>query len=1447
MNKLKGGAQDALDMREVLTSRYGFPESQVLTLTDGSATREAILSGFRSHLIEKAKQHPDAVVVFQFSGHGAQVKDENGDEEDGTDDTIVPVNGRDPAGKNPDILDDELDELMGQLSLHTPNITFILDSTHRAVKPAARGASRTRLGTGSQLRRVASYVMMTACLPHETANETTRQMTGGKKYNGLFTYHLLKALRSATPAVTYRDLFEVVAAAVVTEQPDQHPQLEGNLRQRIFSDVASLEERSYISINSSAGNALELAAGSVHGVRVGGEVFIYHPDAKLLEGEENKLAAAIVTSVTPFTSVALLPEAVPIPPTAKAVLKRMGYQPTRLRLALDSAPSSADWARARFIRDVAARLKGNRLVELVNTRTGAAARWDLRLDDEAGAHGAKRLCLYHGATRLTVQDEWCVMPSESRSAAKIADAVEALARQRNVRELGNALAPFSDKVKLRAQRVVTNEDGQHREEGFIPTGQFFTTLRIGDRVRIQIENQSDRDLYVTLLDLGSGGNIAILHPFDGSSELVRAGESIKTGVLVITRPPGPEMLKVVASTTQIDLRLLQRTEKVRGGRPPSSPLEHLFAAAAGDAGARPTQVPSVEWTTAEMNLIILGEAKGTDARSGMSDNSAALVEVTRLYMEASGLMTEGKYKEALEKASGGLVLAEKTLGKDSPALGSQLILIGLIHLYDDNPTQAKPFIQRAIIIQERSLGPTHLDLSVTLTTLAMLYIKTGEYDEAEAAMNRALSIKLKILEPQDPTLADIYILLAGLKELKGDYETAEYNYQKALVILEKAREDNWKLARTLTGMARLYYLKKDYARAEELNKRVLNVAKSRGGQPFYEVYAFNNLGLIYSETGNYNEALVHYEQALAVSRAADSKTVSAEALTNIGNIYQRLGDDRKAISFYEQALAIAREVKDISDTASNLLLLGAASRNLGEHKRALNCANEALSLARSAGDKAVEVVALSHIAADYARQGQTDKALDFYKHMLELLPSVDASKLVYYRFNPSESINDIAAALKQAKQYAPAAATFKALIEIREKALGTDHPDVASLLKGLADVYLAQGDITQAVPLVERANASRTKHLNLLLSLPSAEERQAYLAEVAGETSYTISLNARMAPTNQAATRLALTTILQRKGRHLDILGDGTRSVRARLDQHGKQTLEELDEARAHLASLILRGSNRGQPATGEEFDRLELNVYRLEAALAARSAELRAAAEPATIERVQRALPPDAALVEFILYTPRGAESDAAAKPLPPRYAAYVLRQTGEPSVTDLGVASVLDAEILKLRAELTNPAGTNYKSLGRAVDQAVMAPLRPLLGQTRTLLVAPDGTLSLLAFAALVSPQGRHLIEDYSISYLTSGRDLLRPTTDSSRPPLIVADPDFDLRESEAGAAGQRQTEQLAGTFQSLPGTLEEANGLRRMLPNARTRRARSSPRHTPWPSAPTGNSLPSGAATT
>jgi hypothetical protein len=84
----------------------------------------------------------------------------------------------------------------------------------------------------------------------------------------------------------------------------------------------------------------------------------------------------------------------------------------------------------------------------------------------------------------------------------------------------------------------------------------------------------------------------------------------------------------------------------------------------------------------------------------------------------------------------------------------------------------------------------------------------------------------------------------------------------------------------------------------------------------------------------------------------------------------------------------------------------------------------------------------------------------------------------------------------------------------------------------------------------------------------------------------------------------------------------------------------------------------------------------------------------------------------------------------------------------------------------------------------EAILEPLCPYLQKHQHLFIAPDGNLNLLPFQILPTDEtGEQLLMDeYRISYLSVGRDILRSQVQTQRPasqPLVIADPDFNLED--------------------------------------------------------------------
>ena len=217
-----------------------------------------------------------------------------------------------------------------------------------------------------------------------------------------------------------------------------------------------------------------------------------------------------------------------------------------------------------------------------------------------------------------------------------------------------------------------------------------------------------------------------------------------------------------------------------------------------------------------------------------------------------------------------------------------------------------------------------------------------------------------------------------------------------------------------------------------------------------------------------------------------------------------------------------------------------------------------------------------------------------------------------------------------------------------------------------------------------------------------------------------------------------------------------------------------MNDVVGQLARLVLNGPQKTPVDYGKSIAALEGRKEQLESQIGRRSAEFRAASAPVTLDAVQAAMPANAALIEFAAYRPFDPAIDsvnAAFGKL--RYAAYVVPGTGPPIEVDLGEA---ERSTRRSRPCVGDPARSDVRRLSRALDDAVMRPLRGLVGDSTHLLISPDGALNLIPFEALLDER------PLSGPALSLGvfDERARPAADAGarearHGPLIVANPAF------------------------------------------------------------------------
>jgi CHAT domain-containing protein/Tfp pilus assembly protein PilF len=633
------------------------------------------------------------------------------------------------------------------------------------------------------------------------------------------------------------------------------------------------------------------------------------------------------------------------------------------------------------------------------------------------------------------------------------------------------------------------------------------------------------------------------------------------------------------------------------------------------------------------------------------------------------------------------------------------------------------------------------------------------------------------------------------------------------------------LASALNELAIVYFGQADYASAEPLLRRALAIRETAlGPDDLMTAQVINNLAQVLQERGNYADTEPLLLRSLAIYekvRGPDHPDV-ALALNNLAGLYRLMGNYRRAEPLYQRALDIREKTVGSEHPLVAVALnnFGLLYQQEGDLKKARPLLERSLAIReRTLGPDHVDVGrALNNLAVVSQEEGDLVSAEQLY------LRAIANYEKAYGRIHPlvGQALNNLAVVYLLKGEYAKAGPLYEEALSIRRTTLGPRHPEMNRALTSQAIYFDVIGKRDAALELQGEATEAIDYNLTLILATGSEAQKLRYMENFTDDTDITVSMHRQSAPASAAAARLALTTLLRRKGRVLDAVSDTQQTLRNRLSADDRAVLDRLSAARGQLATMVLRGPGRQDPAAfAADSKRLEENIEQLERDVSARSAEYRSQSQPVTIEAVRAALPADSALVEIALYRPfnnRVAQRDK--RFAAPRYVAYVLRKTGDPWSVELGEAELVDRRVDVLRRALRNPASANTRTAARALYQRVLTPLAPGIEGTRRLLISPDGALNLVPFAALLDANGRYAIETYEISYLTSGRDLLRfqvQASESARP-LVVANPQFGNTPVDGSAAPSARGVDLSrARFKPLAGTAAEANALRNLLPGA------------------------------
>lgn len=575
--KLQGSLNDIETMRQILLTRWGFADKNIVVLTDEAATRDGMLAA----LEQLAKvAGPNDTVYFHYSGHGSQVDDLNGDEpDDHLDETLVPQDGRTPGIR--DITDDELDAIFARMaaknafivldSCHSGTATRSLDIRTRSIPQDSRidiykKAEEAKPKTRAIVPVITSrYVVMTGAASHQEALDGP--VDG--RYHGFFTYSLAKSLSAAGPGASPREVFTGVEQELKRIQTHfgrssmPEPQLEAPpdlIEKTLFGAAPAapagagnspLARLPWLEVLPGEGGLVTLLNGPLLGAAPGSTWSLYPPgETRFTPG--HALALATVTQINGKDSTAKLQSSAgKIPVRARAIALLPAPTGQRIPIRLLEMPTDTR-------KVVETTLRSNvQDVDLVGP--DQPARFSVDVADNS--------------LRLLAADGMQVIGTFGLNESWGAGMATVISRSTNASELLTLDNPSSQlKVDVRvATAVKPKATVSTRGITVVANTQAAQYhIRTSDKPRtehnsLQLDIRVNADAYVTIVDVDSEGGVNLLFPnhyqqrsFYGDG-FIRAGEQVlipdslkpgnKAGFYWDYSPPkGTDTIRVFTST-----------------------------------------------------------------------------------------------------------------------------------------------------------------------------------------------------------------------------------------------------------------------------------------------------------------------------------------------------------------------------------------------------------------------------------------------------------------------------------------------------------------------------------------------------------------------------------------------------------------------------------------------------------------------------------------------------------------------------------------------------------------------------------------------------------------------------------------------------------------------------------------------------------------------------------
>jgi serine phosphatase RsbU (regulator of sigma subunit)/Tfp pilus assembly protein PilF len=216
----------------------------------------------------------------------------------------------------------------------------------------------------------------------------------------------------------------------------------------------------------------------------------------------------------------------------------------------------------------------------------------------------------------------------------------------------------------------------------------------------------------------------------------------------------------------------------------------------------------------------------------------------------------------------------------------------------------------------------------------------------------------------------------------SNYDSA-LNYVKQAIVLAKKLNYKKGIANAYNQFGNIYSEQGNFAEALKNHFASLKIKKELGSK-IGMAGSYSNIGLVYNYQGNYVEALKNFFIALKLNEETGNKKWITVNYNNIGNIYADQKEYTKALKYYFASLKIEEELGNKDGMANSFINIGLAYHDQGNDEDALKNYNKALEIYEELERKSGIAMVYTNLAGISYSRGNYEAALEKYFASLKI-------------------------------------------------------------------------------------------------------------------------------------------------------------------------------------------------------------------------------------------------------------------------------------------------------------------------------------------------------------------------------------------------------------------------------------------------------------------------------